>query len=167
MNRREVLGAIGVGAASLTAFSARRAAGDEGEHAHEPGNEHLECLKNCSECAKTCDHAFHHALRELGEGKKIPARTVQLLSDCAKFCGLSACMIADHSQLMDHSCAACAEACKKTAEACEACEVEVVKRAVKSLRECEKSCRSMVASMRGEHHHAVNTESKPSGLTRQ
>jgi hypothetical protein len=122
-------------------------------------------MKICSECAKACDHAFHHALLQLAEGKEVPARAVQLLADCAKSCGLSACMIADHSPVMDHACEAWAEVCKETAEACEKCDFEEMKEAVKRLRTCEKSCRSMLPGPRG-NHHAGTIEAKPSHLTR-
>jgi len=165
MNRGEILGAIGPGATSLATLSAMKTYGHEGDHAHEHGKGHQDCLKNCTECAKSCDHAFHHALLQLGEGKKILARTVQLLADCAKFCGLAACTISDHSPVMDHACEACAEVCKETAEACEACDIEEVKVAVRSLRACEQSCRAMVPGSRGDHH-AGSAETKPSGSTR-
>ena len=62
-----------------------------------------------------CEETFHHCFMEVSKGKKEHAKSLHLASDCAGFCTLSARLIARHSPLMVHSCAACAEACKATA----------------------------------------------------
>ena len=53
------------------------------------------------------------------EFKKEHAKALHLVADCAKFCDLSADLIANQSPLMAHSCAACAEACKACAAECD------------------------------------------------
>ena len=152
MNRREILGAAGLAALSSGAALAQGARAHDSEPAHHHDKVHEACLKACSDCAKSCDETFHHCVMQVGQGKKEHARSVQLLSDCAGFCGLSACMIAKHSPLMAHSCLACAEACKETAAEVGKFETTEMLAAVKALNECEKSCRAMVEAMGGGHH---------------
>jgi len=159
MKRRDMLGTLGAGAASLAAFSAVSARAQapkqhEGEHAHHHDAMHEECLKACSDCAKMCDETFHHCYMQVAEGKRDHAKPLHLVSDCAGFCSLSACMIAKHSPLMAHSCHACAEACRDTAAVVEKFDSPEMKAAAKSLRACEKSCMEMVKAMGDEHHHS-------------
>jgi hypothetical protein len=163
MKRREMLGALGVGAAGLAALSAGEArAQHEHEHAHQHDKVHEDCLKACSDCAKTCDETFHHCYMMVAEGKREHAKPLHLVSDCAGFCSLSACMIAKHSPLMVHSCAACAEACKATAAEVEKFDSREMKEAARALHDCERSCRAMVAAMGGHQHGAPAT--RPTGV---
>jgi hypothetical protein len=148
MDRRELLGVLGAGAVGLTALSAR-ADDKSDDHCCDLDKVHEDCLKACSECAKACDMTFHHCYTKVAEGKADHAKPLHLVSDCAGFCKLSESMIAKHSPLMVHSCAACAEACKATAAEVEKFDSEEMKRAAMKLHECERSCREMVASMRG------------------
>jgi hypothetical protein len=150
MKRREMLEALGIGAAGLATLSAAPAlAQHEDEHAHHHDKAHEDCVKACSDCAKTCDETFHHCYQQVAEGKRDHAKSLHLVSDCAGFCSLSACMISKHSPLMVYSCTACADACQTTAAEVERFDDATMKAAAKSLRACEKSCREMVASMRG------------------
>jgi len=156
MKRRDLLGALGAGAAGLAALTTSSATAQQ--HANEPAHRHdkmhEDCLKACSDCARMCDETFHHCYMQVAEGKRDHARSLHLVSDCAGFCSLSACMIAKHSPLMVHSCASCAEACKATAAEVEKFDSAEMKAAAKSLRTCEASCREMVKAMGGhEHHH--------------
>jgi hypothetical protein len=145
-----MLETMGVGAAGMAALSATTAyAQREGEHPHHRDPIHEACLKACSDCARTCDETFHHCYVMVAEGKRDHAKPLHLLGDCAGFCGLAACMIAKHSPLMVHSCGACAEACQATAAEVERFDSPEMKTAARTLRECERSCREMVASMRG------------------
>src|SRR4051794_35543670 len=158
MKRREMLGALGAGAAGLAAFStasaqtANRTQAHSTEHAHAHDKTNEECLKACSDCAKVCDETFHHCYHQVAEGKREHAKSLHLVSDCAGFCSLSACMIARHSPLMIHSCAACAEACKATAAEVEKFDSKEMKRAASELRNCERSCTAMVKAMGGHQH---------------
>jgi len=157
MKRRELLGALGAGAAGLAALSTvstAQAQQHAGEPAHRHDKTHEDCLKACSDCARMCDETFHHCYMQVAEGKRDHARPLHLVSDCAGFCSLSACMIAKHSPLMAYSCASCADACKATATEVEKFDSPEMKAAAKSLRTCEASCREMVKAMGGhEHHH--------------
>ena len=147
MDRREMLGLLGAGAVTFTAVNAQ-ADEKSADECCQLDKTHEDCLKACADCAKSCDMAFHHALTELTGGKKDAAKTIQLLSDCAGFCGLSACMISRMSPLMVNSCAACAESCRMTRMEVEKCDSDVMKAVAKKLSACEQSCRTMVASMR-------------------
>jgi hypothetical protein len=91
MDRRTMLGMVGVGAVGLAAFPGSPAQAGTLDNVHE------DCLKACSECARACDETFHHCYKEVAEGKRDHAKPLHYLSDCAGFCGLSACMIAKHS----------------------------------------------------------------------
>ncbi len=149
MNRRDLLGSLGTAAAGLTALSVTGIVRADDKPSHKDHSQATmtmeECIKNCGECAKACDMAFHHCVMEVGKGKKEHAKAVQLLSDCAGFCGLSACMMSRHSPLMGHSCAACAEACKDTLAEVEKLDAsgEVMMMAIRHLKACEASCRAM------------------------
>src|SRR5262249_19042077 len=136
MKRRELLGTLGAGAAGLAALSATRAtAQHEKEHAGVHDRVHADYLKACSDCARVCDETFHHCYMMVAEGKKEHAKALHLLSDCAGFCGLSACMIAKHSPLMMYSCQACADACKATGAEVEKFSSDEMTRAAKQLRD--------------------------------
>ena len=149
MERREMLGLLGVGAVGLTALSGREASAQD---AHPKLDDvHKECLEACSDCARTCDMTFHHCLMMVAEGKKEHAKPLQYAADCAGFCALSACNIAKHSPLMAYSCDACAEACKATLAVISKFDSDEMKTAAKALARCEKSCRTMVEAM--SHHH--------------
>jgi hypothetical protein len=146
MDRRELLGALGAGAIGLTALSAH-ADEKSDDHCCDLDKTHEDCLKACSECAKACQFTFHHCYKKVAEGKAEHAKPLHLVADCGGFCTLSAGLIARQSPLMAHSCLACAEACKATATEVEKFESEEMKHTAKHLRECERSCRAMVAAM--------------------
>jgi hypothetical protein len=146
MDRREMLGMLGVGAVGLAAMSGREAA------AHELDPVHKECLEACSDCAKACDMGFHHCLTLAAEGKKEHAKPLEYFESCAGFCALSACNIAKHSPLMAFSCDACEDACKETLAVVSKSDSPEMKAAAKALARCEKSCAAMVEAM-GHHHH--------------
>jgi predicted ATPase len=158
MDRREMLGVLGVGTLGLTAFSSREARADEA--ATKLDAVHQECLEACSDCAKACDMTFHHCLMQLAEGKREHAKSVQYAADCAGFCALSACNIAKHSPLMAYSCEACAESCKATLAVVSKFDADEMKAAAKALTRCEKSCRSMLEAM-GHHHHETGAGTAP------
>ena len=145
MQRRELLGVLGVTAAGLVAATGGQAHAAQGHH----DKAHEDCLKACSDCAKTCDQTFHHCYMQVAEGKRDHAKALHLTSDCAAFCGLAACMIAKHSPLMASSCHACAEACKACAAECDKHDSPEMKACAQSCRDCEKACHEMVKAMSG------------------
>lgn len=85
-------------------------------------------------------------------GKKEHAKALRLVADCAKFCGLSASLIANQSPLMTYACAACAEACNACAKECDKFDSAEMKACAKACRNCETTCRAMVKAMGGHAH---------------
>jgi len=152
MDRRELLGVLGAGAAGLAALSHREVRAADEEH-HHRDKIHEDCLKACGECAKSCNETAAHCLEQLAAGsgdRKTHARVHGLTMDCQEFCVLSATLIARDSTLMMYSCDACADACKTCAEACDQHPAsEMVKECAEKCRACERTCRVMVKAMRG------------------
>ena len=133
MKRRDMMTTLGAGAAGLAALSTTSAfAARQAEAAHGRDKTHEDCLKACSDCALKCDEAFHHCYVQVAEGKRDHAKPLHLLSDCAGFCSLSACMIAKHSPLMAYSCESCADACRTTATEVEKFDSPEMKAAAKA-----------------------------------
>lgn len=153
MDRREMLGLLGIGAVSLAALPDREARADQTHRNHDKACDACmeECMKNCGECAKICNQMAAHCLDMLCEGKgdrEHHAKAHSLGMDCQEFCVLSAQMMARDSALMVYSCGACAEACKKCAEACEKEKgSEIMTECAEKCRKCETSCREMVKMM--------------------
>jgi hypothetical protein len=154
MDRREMIGMLGVGAVGMAALSGREAQGQAQSADHAKLDAiHKECLEACGDCAKTCDMTFHHCYVQVSEGKRDHAKPLHLVADCAGFCTLAARNIARHSPLMAYSCEACAEACKATLAEVSRFDSPEMKNAARSLAKCEKSCRAMVEAMGHGHHH--------------
>ena len=145
MDRREMLGVIGTGTASLIALGGVEAfAGQSGHHMDKT---HEECLKACADCAKSCEMMFHHCFKLTAQGEKGHAKSAQIALDCADFCGLSAKLIARMSPMMAISCTACAEACKKCGDECSKSDMAEMKECAEVCRKCEQSCREMAKAM--------------------
>ena len=162
--RRELLGALGTGAAGLTWAASRAEAAQVQAPVPQPkhsghGQMLKECAEACGHCEATCNETFHHCLMLAGQGKTQHAKMAQMVADCAAFCALSAAMIARHSALMVESCRACGEACRRCAEECGSSDVdEMMKTCITACRRCEESCRNMVRAMGGGHRHEHESE---------
>ena len=128
-------------------------AGRAGQHQalHQSGG-HDNCITACQECSRSCNETFSHCFDQVAQGKKEHATALRLVADCAKFCNLSADMVASSSPLMVYSCGACAEACKACATECDKHEASEMKDCAKACFACEKTCRAMVRSMSGPKH---------------
>lgn len=147
MDRRELLGALGVGAGLFAVSGSTARADHEGHH----DKMHEDCLKACQECAEECGETFHHCFKLVEAGKKEHAKAAHLALDCAEFCGLSACLITRDSELMGAACAACADACKRCGDECAKFDSEQMKECAEACRKCEASCRAMVKAMGHAH----------------
>jgi hypothetical protein len=139
MDRRELLGLLGIGAAGWITTGARGAPAAEGEH-----DEHL---KTIGECAMVCNRAAHHCLealkKESTEHREHHARAHELTMDCQAFCVLTATLMLRSSPLARYAHQACAEACRCCAEECEKGQDEIMKECAKKCRDCEQLCKSM------------------------
>lgn len=150
MDRRELLGVLGT-AAGLVAVTGSMAYAQHEGHVHRD-KVYEDCLKACEACERSCNETFHYSYTQVAEGKKEYAKALHLVADCAKFCDLSADLIASQSPLMVHACLACAEACKACATECGKFDSVEMKSCVKACRECETTCRAMVKAMGHDHH---------------
>jgi hypothetical protein len=150
MDRRELLGVLGAAAGVVAVTGSKAHAQHEG-HVHRD-KLYEDCLKACEACERSCNETFHYSYTQVAEGKKEYAKALHLVADCAKFCDLSADLIASQSPLMVHACLACAEACKACATECGKFDSVEMKSCVKACRECETTCRAMVKAMGHDHH---------------
>jgi hypothetical protein len=154
MVRREMLGALGLGAAGLLAAAPEASAQDTGRFRYRSQLDkmHVDCLDACTACSAVCNEASQHCLMELqkrSEHSEHHARSHHLTMDCADMCSVSAALIARQSPLIAAQCNACAEACRQCAEACDAhaATADIMKECARICRECEKTCREMARSM--------------------
>jgi hypothetical protein len=145
MDRRELLGWIGTGAAGL--FVAGGNEGKAQEHAPSKRDEHMKIL---GACIRACNEASHHCLEHLktgtGEHREHHAMAHELTMDCQAFCVLAATLMARFSPLARFAHQACAEACGCCAQECEKGQGEIMKDCATKCRECEQACRAMFKS---------------------
>ena len=115
MDRRELLGVLGTGAAGLIVASGREA---RAQHPHHHDKLHGECLKACEACATVCNETFHHCFHGSRTATPTTTRPPSLAIDCQEFCGLASELMARESPMISIVCLACADACKVCAAEC-------------------------------------------------
>lgn len=146
MDRRNMLGTLGAGAAGLVALGGTARAQ---EHAHD---DHGKAL---NECAAICGRAAHHCLGELRKGggdAETHARAHELAMDCQQCCSLATDLTSRGSPVAHHAHAACAEVCRACAEGCEKVAGDkLMQDCARACREAEKHCRAMAKA--GAHAH--------------
>ena len=148
--RREILGALGTGAAGLALLAKNTEASDRQSGEDDPKHAGMKksCCDACGTCAEACNKAFHHCVEQASAGKPRHARMAQMVADCAAFCALSTQLIARQSTLMTMSCRACADACRRCAQECETFDTDIdMKICLDACQRCEESCRNMVKAM--------------------
>ena len=142
MDRRELMGWIGAGAAGL--LVAGESVGQAQEHSDPKREEHLRIL---GACIRACNEASHHCLEHLktgtGEHREHHAKAHELTIDCQAFCVLAATLMARSSPLTHFAHHACADACGSCAEECEKGQGEIMKDCATKCRECEQACRGI------------------------
>jgi len=84
MDRREVLGILGAGAAGLTALAGGRVSADEPHAKH--AADFSQCAKACADCFLECDSCYQHCAGLVVEGQKDHAETMRLCIDCGERC---------------------------------------------------------------------------------
>ena len=140
MERRELLGVLGAGAAGFVAL------GEATAHAHPGGHGRDEQIRTLGDCAKVCNEAAHHCLEQVKKGGPHAEQHVkshEAAMDCQAFCALTATLMARSSPMAPYAHAACADACRDCAAACQGHQDDVMKACVKACLECEKMCRQM------------------------
>jgi hypothetical protein len=144
MDRRELLGVLGAGAAGLVALDGGQARADqEGPH-DDP-------IKTLGECAKICDEAARHCLDEYRHGGKHAedhTRANKAAMDCRDFCVLAAKLMARKSPMARYAHMGAVAACRACAEASEHCYDEVMKECARQTRICERMCRRLAVADR-------------------
>lgn len=130
MDRRNMLGVLGAGAASLVALGGT---GHAQQHEHRG---HSEILDDCrNHCGRAADHCLEE-LRKGTEQREAYARAHELTRDCQQLCSLSADLTSRGSPVAHHAHAACAEVCRACAESCEKIAGD------KILQDCARACRT-------------------------
>ncbi len=100
------------------------------------------CIKDCLACATVCEQSITHCLRK-GFKEAAPDH-IQLLSDCAAMCLMSASMMARTSRFHTRHCALCADICKACEESCEQFADDAqMKACADACRTCHEACREM------------------------
>lgn len=164
MERRELLGLVGAGAAGFWTAGAMGAVDDEkdkkdkkkkgdragkdgekhqlGEWEHDSSHEHMKIV---GECAAVCSATMRHCIEKLKEAdeknREAHAKAVVYTNDCASFCGHHLELMARHSPLSHLATQACADACRDCAKVCDEGDDEVMKKCAEICRQCEKACR--------------------------
>jgi hypothetical protein len=152
MDRREMLGVLGVTAAGVAVASGSVAYGQEKKEGTRKGLQGHEAMaeksgKTCSDCANDCNKGFHHCHEKLAQGKQEYAAAAHLCVDCAVVCAASAALCGRVSPLMGHQCSACAESCDACIAECEKLKDSEMKEVIDACRETAKSCRDMARMM--------------------
>jgi len=148
--RRELLGALGTGAAGLALLARNSAAATDDTQETDPKHAAMikECDEACGHCEAACHKAFHHCITQASSGKLSHAKMAQTVADCAAFCSLSAELLARQSAFMVLSCQACAQACSRCAQECESFANDPsMKACMAACQKCEETCRNMVRMM--------------------
>jgi hypothetical protein len=141
MDRRQMLGLMGAGAAGMLATGGGAAHAD-----HEKGK-HDEHIAMLGKCAKHCAEAASHCLHTLckGEGdREAHAKSLEMAAGCKEFCTLTAGLLACNNPLKQYAFEGCAHACRDCATACEkAGGGSVMEECAKICRECAECCEKM------------------------
>ncbi len=146
MNRRELLGILGAGAAGLTAFAGNRVSADE-PHAEHAGHFN-QCAKACADCLQECNSCYHHCAGLVTEGHKDHAKTMKFCVDCGEICSAAAKLAARQSMLAAILCDACAKACDECNAACEKFpDDKHMAKCAKACRDCATACRDMIKNV--------------------
>lgn len=149
MQRRDLIGTIGLGAAAALTLGPRSARADE----HDDIHIHDEDISIMEVCAKYCNEAARHCLDLLATASgdtKYHARAHENTIACQDFCHLSAQLMARHSELSAIAHEANAKACDACAEVCEESDAQIMKECAEKCRECAEHCRKMAAE--GHNH---------------
>lgn len=138
MDRRNMLGVLGVSAAGLAVSGGAVSAQEHGHQGHS---------KALDDCRNLCGRAAEHCLdqlREGGEHREAHAAAHELTTDCQQFCSLAADLTSRGSAAAHHAHSACAEVCRACAEACaKVAGDKVMQDCANICREAEKHCRAM------------------------
>ncbi len=146
MQRRELLGTLGMTAAALATVSAGHtfaAAPDD------KNDSHGKCADACFDCERECSEAFHHCFTQTAAGKSGHTKAMHLCVDCADICSTAGKLVSRMSPLMVYTCHSCAECCDACVAECDKMNDPKLKDCCDALRKCSAACKDMVKSMGG------------------
>lgn len=147
MNRRELLGGLGVTAATLVTYTSSAAdTGRKSEKREDHHGLHFDrCAKACADCQIECHSCQNHCADLVAEGKKDHVKTMKLCADCGDLCAVAASIVARHGTLSTTVCEACAKACDECGKACsQFADDEHMKKCAQECKKCAAECREMI-----------------------
>lgn len=146
IDRREMLGIVGAGAAGMLAMGGTARAG---------GGEHGEPIEKLGRCARACAESAAHCLKMLCKGRsdtEAHARSLETAAGCEEFYKLMASLMACRNPLAKYAFEPCGWACRDCADACEKAGGGT------EMEECVKMCRvcsEMCMKLHKEHGGAL------------
>lgn len=149
MNRREMIGVLGVTAAGVAAANGAEAFAQERQRkeGQKPHAGHAEAAQKiaetCSDCMTACNKGFHHCHEKSEDGKKDYGQAAHACVDCAEVCASAAALCGRASSMASHICAACAECCDDCVATCEKLNDAEMKEMLDACRKTSKACREM------------------------
>lgn len=105
------------------------------------------CVEACYQCAAACDLCAASCLSEEDPG--MMARCIELDTDCAAVCRLTAGMVARNSEMLEMVCKLCEETCEECARECSQHEAQHCKDCEEACRRCAEECRQLAGNMPG------------------
>ena len=152
-SRRELLSALagaagGIGLAGGLVHAQGQA--PESGKPHEHGGSMKTCYDACSECARVCNHAFHHCLAQAGQGKAVHARMAQMVADSRRLLRVIGRNDLPwqhaHGDLVRRMRGSLSSLCPGCATSSDA----EMKSCAESCERCEESCRNMIKTMKAD-----------------
>ena len=105
----------------------------------------LVCIQNCQDCHRACLQTLTYCMQR--GGRHAEPEHLRLLMDCADICNVSAAFMLRASDLHAHTCAACAEVCRRCAAACGALGDDTrMKALADTCTHCADSCVAMATA---------------------
>ena len=99
----------------------------------------LLCIQNCQDCHRACLQTLTYCMQQ--GGRHARPDHLRLLMDCAEICLVSANFMLRASDLHAHTCAACAEVCRRCAADCAQMGDDTrMKALADTCRHCADSC---------------------------
>ncbi|MFO0956291.1 MAG: hypothetical protein U0800_02360 [Isosphaeraceae bacterium] len=145
MERRELLGILGTGAAGILGAGAAMAhqgkpATPQRDHDGHAGQHVLdECARVCNETIALC--LGRHEQSDATSSDAAHLKAIAAMLDCQEFCELTSGLMARKSPMLAYAHQACAQACRDCAAACEQARGEAMKQCAEVCHRCEQHCK--------------------------
>lgn len=150
MDRRQMLGVVGAGAAGLAVMSGRTAEAQQGGRAGDRtatnlDQKKLQDLQMMQECIHICNETAQHCMTQARQKQgnvQDHLQNHEHVMDCVQVCGVTADFMARKSPFSQAMHKANAEVCRKCADVCENSQddAEILKTCAESCRKCAEMC---------------------------